>query len=150
MRQRTVARAIDREPRGCPSSRGSTVQPALTLALTLPATFKAQVLRITFVSSFQTAGCRYHLFQLVHTMPSIPHVLALEYLGRRVQQLRADPIRRNSRFFPWGDHLLDDLNILEIPTPDYVHVSRDCKGVEYTWTADSDPRNSHVRRTPIQ
>ena len=40
------------------------VQPALTLTLTLilSATFKAQVSRIAFVSSFKTAGCRYHLF----------------------------------------------------------------------------------------
>ena len=83
-------------------------------------------------------------------MQFIPHVLALEYIGRRLQQLRADPIRRDSRFFPYGDYLLDDLDVLNIPIPDYVYVSRDCKRVEYSWIAHSDPARSHVRRTLIQ
>ena len=80
-------------------------------------------------------------------MQLISHILALEYTGSRLRQLRADPIRRNHRFLPWGDYLLDDLNHLRIPIPEYVYVSRDCKRVEYTWAADPDPRRSDVKLT---
>ena len=75
---------------------------------------------------------------LVPAMPLLSKVLTFHYTGRRLHQLRTDPPRIQSRFFPWGDYLLDDLRALEIPRPDFVNVSSDGRMVEYTWNAYPD------------
>ena len=68
-------------------------------------------------------------------MQLISHILALEYTGTRLRQLRADPIRRNHRFLPWGDYLLDDLNHLRIPILEYVVRSEIVSAVVHQiWT----------------
>lgn len=74
---------------------------------------------------------------------------AIEYSGGRLDQLRIDPIRRDCCFYAAGDYLLDDLKALRIPLPNFVHVSRDCSRVKYTWSASTDPRRPIVRQFSI-
>ncbi|EPS99517.1 hypothetical protein FOMPIDRAFT_1060756 [Fomitopsis schrenkii] len=75
-------------------------------------------------------------------MSVVSITLVLGYFGRRLHQLRIRPIRRDSRFYPVSDYLLDDLRALRISTPDFVDVSCDCLRVKYTWAASTDPCRS--------
>ena len=82
----------------------------------------------------KTAGYR---ILITPTMPLLPITLVIRYSGRRLRQLRADPVCRGSRFDSAGDYLVDDLRALRISIPSFVHVSNDCEKIEYTWAVSS-------------